>query len=236
VFALAMLVSLGMSDAAEAGKKKKDKGGDTPTEEMASEDGGKAAPEEAASEALTIEVTGIADIDNVFQKVVDPINNIQTARMKIDGLTANLSTALGLPEGTPFADALADLKTKAEGNIELAMNEQGMPSLKPGDAVPANVTTAVDALNAGIADATEAMKALSELPNQVKEVVAAAQAITPQTLISSGVKPLEAPKAVKKMGNNLKVVQKAPDEVKALADSMSGLIGELKGTFGKEEG
>ncbi len=228
MFALALLVSLGMSDIAHAKKDKKKKGGDETTEQPADDAGG----DEAAADEMTIEVTGVADVDSIFEKANAPIENIKTARMKFDSLSTNLTTALGLPAGTPFKDALADLKTKAEGKLELAMDEKGVPSLKPGDGVPENVSTAVDAVNNGISDVMMAVEALAEVPNQVKEVVAAAQSFNPQSLISSGVKPLEAPKVMKKVMGNLNVLGKAPDEVKMLGESVAGLKDDLQASFG----
>ena len=222
VYALAMFVGFGLlADAAEAKKPKP-----APAETT---EAGEAAP---AEDELVIKTTGIADIDALFEKANAPIASIKTARTAIDSLGTNLTTALGLPAGTPFKDALADLKTKAEGKITVAMNEQGMPELKPSDAVPANVQAGIDAVNGGITDVQTAAAALVEIPNQMKELIAQAQSFNPKSLMSAGVKPTEAPKIMKTIMGNINVLTKAPEEVKLLGDAVTGLKADIQAAFG----
>lgn len=223
--ALALVVSLSFSDDAFAGKKKK--GGDatdTKTEEPAEKGAGPVA-------AFEIGLTNIADVDNVFQQAIDPLNNLRNTRNAINSLNTNLITALGLTEGTPVKDALADLKTKANGAITLAMDEKGMPKLTPADAAPENVTNAVNALNQGVADVMAAVENLAQLPSQMKEVAAAAGAISPDSLIKSGVKPLEAPKMMKTVSSNIKMLGEAPNELAAIKTELEALINDIKSTF-----
>lgn len=224
-FALALLVSFTMVDSAEAKKPKKvDEA--TPAQVENATDVG---PTSAGP--LEVSMTGIADVDAIFQKAIDPLNNLKAANNALANLNTNLVTALGLPAGTPIADAIADLKTKAEGKITLAMNEKGMPALSPSDAVPANVQKAIDAVNDGVSQAQIAGEKLTELPSQVKEVVAAAMGITPQTLMASGVKPMEAPKQMKTIQSNLKMLGTAPDQAKAFTDQLTSTVSTLKSTF-----
>jgi hypothetical protein len=226
--ALAMVVALSLSSDALAKKPKKDKNV-TPADTEQPADA--KAPAEAAP-ALEIQTTGIADVDNVFQQAVDPLNNLRNARNALDSLNTNLVTVLGLPAGTPIADALNDLKAKAEGKITMAIDEKGMPKLSPSDAVPENVSNAINAVNQGVTDVMTAVESLAQLPSQMKEIAAAATAISPDSLISSGVKPLEAPKLMKTVNGNIKVVGEAPNELTALKASLESTIGTLKSTFG----
>jgi hypothetical protein len=225
--AVAMVVALSLSNDALAKKPKKDKNAPTDTTEQPAD--GK-APEAAAT--LEIQTTGIADVDNVFQQAVDPLNNLRNARNSLNSLNTNLATVLGLPAGTPIADALNDLKAKAEGKITMAIDEKGLPKLTPGDAVPQNVTDAINAVNQGVSDVMTAVENLAQLPSQMKEVAAAATAISPDSLISSGVKPLEAPKLMKTVNSNIKLLGEAPNELVELKASLESTIGTLKSTFG----
>jgi hypothetical protein len=225
--ALAMVVALSLSDAALAKKPKKNPD-NPPTTENPEKGGG----ETAAAPALEITNTGVADVDNVFQQAIDPLNNLRNARNSINSLNTNLTKALGLADGTPIADAHNDLKTKAEGKITMAIDEKGLPKLTPGDAVPQNVTDAINAVNQGITDVTTVIESLSQLPAQMKEIAAAAAAISPDSLINSGVKPLEAPKLMKTVNNNIKVVGEAPNELTALKTALEGTLTSIKSTFG----
>ncbi len=243
IFTLALFVTLGMSDIAEAkkDKKKKKKGGEETTEQMTeatdSEGSGEEMTEEAAeeeAEELVIEMTGVADIDDIFTKANAPIESLRDARMKIENISPSLIQALGLTEGTPFSDALSDLMEKAEGKINLAISEQGVPSLEPSDAVPENVSSAIDAVNQGVSDATAAIAELSEIPAQIQEVIAAAQSFNPKSLIDSGVKPLEAPKLMKTIASNLKVLGQVKDEPEAVVSAMTQLTDDLKSAFSSE--
>lgn len=221
--ALALVVALSFSDDAFAGKKKKGTDAtDTTTTEKTD-----AAP----AAAFEIGLTNIADIDAIFQKAIDPLNNLRDTRNALNSLNANFTKALGLADGTPFKDAIADLKTKANGAVTMAMDEKGMPKLTPSDAAPQNVTDAVNALNQGLSDVMTAVEKLTELPTQMKEVAAAAASLSPDSLIKSGVKPLEAPKMMKTVTGNIKMLGEAPNELIAIKDALAATIEDLKSGF-----
>ncbi len=205
VFAIAMLVSVGMVSDAEAGKKKNDK----------------PAKEEKALE-LNLDC-GIESVDALFKKAAAPMDKLANAETKLDAVPASLNTALGLGEGTPLADALAELKTKAEGKVAIGMEEGGVPKLSLEDGVPDDVKAAVDGLNLSLSEAVAAVMALTEVPAQVQEVITAAEAFDP-----TSIKPVTAvPKATKAIGGNLKVLGGAPDQVKALGESLDNIKKEL---------
>ncbi len=212
VFATALLVSFGMSVDAEAGKKNKGE----MTEASAD-----------AAEELVIEETGIADVDAIFTKADAPLENIKGARMSIDALTANVNESMGIAADAPFKEAIASLMEKANGKLEVAMNDQGVPSVTAADAVPDNVQASIDAVNDGFANVSTAVMKLKNLPTQVQAVIDEAKSLNAESLTNSGVKPLEAPKVLKKINNNAKVLSKVTDEAKALETSLTTLKKEL---------
>jgi hypothetical protein len=224
--ALALAVSLAVSVDAEAKKDKKKKGGDDVTTEQVAEESASAEPM-----ALTIETTGIADVDNIFTAAVAPLETIAKTREALDNVGTNLTSVLGLAEGTPLSDALNDLVAKAEGKINVAVGEQGMPKLEPGDAVPENVQQAIDAVNNSVNEVATAAAGLAELPAQFQQVAAAAASINPKSLTSSGVKATEIPKTMKKITGNLKVVSSAPGQVEALVKSVDDFKNTLTSAF-----
>jgi hypothetical protein len=111
MFGLALIASFAMIDSADAKKPKK---GEEPVAEETK------APEEPMS--LEIQTTGVADVDNLFGKAVEPLKTLRGANESLSKMNTDLAAALGLAEGTPFADALNDLKTKAEGKIKISTN------------------------------------------------------------------------------------------------------------------
>lgn len=220
-FGLALFTSLAIVDTADAKKPKKDETTEAPAEEKAA----------AEPMSLEIQTTGVADVDNLFGKAVDPLKTLRGAHESIDKMNTDLTSALGLAEGTPFADALADLKTKAEGKINVAVAEGGMPKLAASDAVPANVQASIDAINNGVAEANRMVGELSGLPDQMKEIAAAAAAISPKTLMSSGVKATEAPKIMKAITTNVKIVGSAPAELTGLTVALTNVTTTITSTF-----
>ena len=216
-FALAMFVSFAVANTADAKKPK-------PTETEATADA--AAP-------LTITTTGIAAVDGVFTPAGEILGTISGTKTALDNVSKNLTTALGLADGTPLKDALASLKEKAAGKLTVAMNEQGMPELKPSDALPEDVQKALDGFNASIGEISALVPKLAEIPQKAQEVVAAAQALVanPSSLASSGVKPTEIPKVVKAVKNNITVLGKLPTEAGALTTSLKDLATSVQGAF-----
>lgn len=225
---IAFMVALGYVDNAEAAKPKKGKGAQTSA--PAGEEKGKGKAE-AGPEKLELAETGVSDLDAFFAKAKTPVDSIVDADTKVIGVRTTLATALGLPEGTPFADALADLKTKADGKLTVAMNDKGVPTLSPTDAMPENVQAAVDSLNASLDEAGEAVSALSALPDQFK-ALSDEGAELPGKMPSMGIKPLDIPKHTKTVKGNLDTLSKAPGKIKDLADSFSALTGDITSTFG----
>lgn len=189
----------------------------------------------AASDEVKLEIkdTGIKTVDETFAKAKAPVESVMKARSEIDNLQKNLITALGLTEGTPFADALADLKTKAAGKITAGIDAKGMPELKPGDAVPANVQTAIDAVNNGFAAAGAAVAALSELPAQFQAIAADAQKYGDPAVLKdlAADNPAAMLKAPKTIAGNVSTLSKAPEEIKALAHSLDALRHAVSTSF-----
>lgn len=208
VIALAALVALGVSNEAEAGKKK-DKSADT--EEASSSDG------------IEIVETGLAQVDEFFAKAKAPIDTITNTKNALARINTDLNTALGLATGTPIEDAIADLKAKAEGKIAVA-TDGAMPKLSVEDGVPENVKTGVDAVNSGIDELVGLIGGLQELPTQIAALIQEGQQFSdPNTLKGMASNPVVATKAVPKVGKNLKALGDAKGEVEALISSIDSL-------------
>ncbi len=180
---------------------------------------------QAAPAPLAMKETGIAKIDETFAKAKAPLDTISKVRTEVDGLTANVASALGLTAGAPIADALADLKAKAAGKLTLAM-DGGKPKVSAADGVPDNVKAAIDALNAGIDNVKNAVAALSEVPAQLTAVADDAKQYSDPAVLQGlvGDNPAAVMKAPKAIAQNLETLTKAPEEAKAVALSADNLI------------
>ncbi len=213
-------LSLAWSDAAHAGKK---------SEPAA--DAGAAAP---TADMYAMEPTGIAELDTFFARAQAPLDTLAAARTSIYQVNTSLVSALGLKEGTPFKDALADLQAKGGDGISVALNG-AMPSLKASDAAPANVVAAVDATNAAFAAAGAAGAALvgiAGLPEQFAALIDEGKTFAdPAKLKSMVSNPTQLPKATSKTGKNLSTLAKAKDEPAALKTSMETLVSDTMGAF-----
>jgi hypothetical protein len=217
VAALAAL-SLSWSDAAHAGKK---------SEPAA--DAGAAT----TAEAYKMEVTGIAELDSFFSKAQAPLDTLLNARMAIDGVNSALGTSLGLKEGTPLKDALAELKTKAGDSITVAM-DGAMPKLTVADAAPADVKAAVEATNTAFKNAATAVAGLAELPAQFEALITEAKGFSdPAKLKGMVSNPTQLPKAVSKVGKNISTLGKAKDEPAALKASVETVVTDTMAAFKK---
>lgn len=184
------------------------------------------------SEMVSIELTENAEADSkLFQPAMDLHNTLNDIETKLkDGNTAFL-TALGVTEGTPFADALADLKAQAGGALTVEMD--GMTpkvGLKTDADVPENVQSAVASLQSFVSVHIEAMEAAKQLPTQAQELVAAAQSIDPTALATEAASnPMQIPKVVKTINNNLKAIKTTPERVTNVTSTLATNVDAIKG-------
>jgi hypothetical protein len=190
----------------------------------------------AKSDTLAIETTGVATFDSVFGKAGSMLTSIVTARTNIDTANKNLTTALGLKDGTPLKDAIADLKTKAAGKIKVAMNGT-TPKLEATDAVPDNVKKGIDAVN-GLIDATgSATTAMGQVIKDSPALVAEVKAFADVAKVTSDIKaagitnPIDLGKILKKVANDVKVISSIPGEAQKLVDSGVETFNTVKGGF-----
>ncbi len=180
----------------------------------------------AAAPPLVMQKSGVADIDQVFMKADAPLATLTGVREQMTLMKNNVNSALGLSAGTPFSDALADLQTKAEGKVNLAVSERGIPHLEAEEGVPENVDAAADAVNHGMDNLRDAMVQLSEIPGQLEEAYAAASAVDP-----TKVEATKVPKVTKVTNHNMKVLAQAQDEAQAVKVELDAMKTSIETTF-----
>jgi len=196
---------------------------------------GKKDTEEAADgeEAFDIvmEETGSASLDAVFKKSETPLETIATINADVKAVNTGLVTALGLKDGTPFADALADLQSKAEGKINVAFEDNKMPKFEAAEGCPENVKTSIDALNSSFGKLGDAGDKLVTAGTQLGEAAGEAANLVskPKDL---GLKATQIPKATSKANKNIKKLKSGIELTKSLAEEVGTLAKDVRSSFG----
>jgi hypothetical protein len=193
----------------------------------------------SGSNATDIELTGIDSFDNVFREARDLDERFDSAKAALDSGRATLNSALGLAEGTPFADAIADLQAKAQGKLQVAVDEGGGLSLQASDAVPANVQAAVDSLNATLSSYKTAVSDLTGAKDDITSLVNATKSFPSQ--LQSDFKSLdlslnEVPGKLQTVRDNVRIIGNMPERVDRLGGAMQENIAVVTGTFGGGRG
>lgn len=191
------------------------------------------------STVTDIELTGITSFDNVFREARDLDERVDSAKAALDSGRSTLNAALGLAEGTPFADAVADLKAKAEGKLQVVVEEGGGLSLQASDAVPANVQAAIDSLNATLTSYKTAVADLAGAKEDVTALVEATKDFPSQIqsdFKSLDIKLTELPGKLETVRDNVRIIGNMPERVDKLGGAMQDNIEVLTGTFGGGKG
>jgi division protein CdvB (Snf7/Vps24/ESCRT-III family) len=179
---------------------------------------------------LVIEDTGVAKVDSFYDKVETIIGKLQSAQTDMDESNAKLAEALGLAEGTPVADALADLQAKAEGKISLVL-EGTKPTLTAEEGCPENVKNAINATNDMATKLTAAATTLKEVAGEVAPLLGEAKDM-PAAIAESDLGLKDKATATKTAASNLKTTKQIPEEANTLAGKCNETLELIKSTFG----
>lgn len=118
-------------------------------------------------------LTGLPAFDSVFKRVGEIDRRLSASEGQLRSGKSNLNSALDLKRGTPISDGIAELRSRAEGKVSIAVDKRAMPKLTVDEAVPSNVQSAIDAVNAmtgNFATSLVELRALApEIDGLVKE-------------------------------------------------------------------
>lgn len=183
-------------------------------------------------EPLEIKETKVASFDDVFSQVGEIKTDLDTVQKDLAAASDKIASAMGMAQGTPVADALADLKEKGKDHIKLTMAGD-KPSLTVDDAAPENVKAAVTATNGAVVLWVDSAKTLAGLVDKSKAVAEAASALPPQ--VPDAAKELAPPDALKfpkLVKNNVTATMQTKDQVGAVAEALKTNLETVK-SFGK---
>ena len=190
-----------------------------------------AAPAHADDDMLLIEVTEVASIDEVFSPISEIHTKLGEAQTELDGIEANVRTALDIAEDAPLETALNDLVAQGGDAISFSMDGT-TPQISTSPEAPENIVTAVTALQTAFSDLQALIAELQTLKDDATAAVSAAQALDPRSLVGdirdSGQK---VGKTLKRIKNNTQATGQTPDHVSTTIDSTTSLMSTLTSPF-----
>jgi len=180
----------------------------------------------SGSTQTDIELTGIDSFDSIFTQAHDVDERLDSARQAMKDGRSNLNSALGLSSGTPFSDALTDLRDRAQGKLQLVTSGGGL-SLTTSDAVPSNVQAAIDSLNSTLSNYQTAISDLAGIKDDATSLASAGKDFPSK--LQSDFKNLdlswnEVPTKLETVRNNVRIMGKMPTRIDKLTTSMRSNI------------
>ena len=133
---------------------------------------GEKAPAAEEKALPKIEKSGIAEFDTVFMKARAIHDTLDAEDKTLTGARTNVNSVLGVATDAPLATAFADLKTKANGKLKIALKGT-VPRLEASDALPDNAQKGLDAANSLVDAAVHAIASGKELEPEAKALAAA---------------------------------------------------------------
>jgi len=213
---LMLLAGLLLAPAADAKKDKSESAEETSLE---------------VPDAPTIEDTGVPAFDEVFAEVRGIHDSLDEARTRLSAANSGVIMALKLPADTPLPDALSELKSKAAGNINISMSG-AVPELSPADAVPEDVSTAIDAVNTAIQEVAQAQDALAALPDQtaalIEKVTAFRTQLNPTLMVESGLERSEMPRIASATKKNVEATVATQARIVAVGEELARFMDTMK--------
>ncbi|MCB9685759.1 MAG: hypothetical protein H6735_12025 [Alphaproteobacteria bacterium] len=118
-----------------------------------------------------VQETGIEAFDAVFARVGEIDAQLTSTESELRTGKRNLNTALDLQRGTPLTDGIAELQKRAEGKLQVTMAKGNVPKLSATDAIPSNVQSAVDAVNALSLNMTTSLTDMESLVPEIQGLI-----------------------------------------------------------------
>ena len=184
---------------------------------------------------LNIKATGIKTLDDFFGQAAKIDKKLDKAqRERRTGRTA-IAAAVGLEKKATLPAAITELKAKAKGKVKLSMI-QGVPQLKPKDAMPSDVNAGIEAVNTALASYAQAVKSLAGTPKAAAALVSKAQQMPAKLKEEfSNFNPLQLPaqiRGLKALRNNLRVTSSLPKRTVTVVKGINTDIKMIVETFG----
>ncbi len=210
-----LCMALGAPLAAHAKKGKKDKKG----------------------KQASVELVGLKSLDETFKQLRKLDNKVSSAEKETGKSQRNLNKALGIKNDAPVKKALEDLENKAKGKIGLTMDGK-KPKLQATDAVPQNVSDAIDAVNKMTSSFTKSLDDLAGAKKEAEKLAKKAQKM-PASVKDEFKKDsgsfialiFKLPKTMGAVKGNVQVALSLPGRTTKVVGQMTGILGTVTSTF-----
>ncbi|MCA9490146.1 MAG: hypothetical protein KC621_09485 [Myxococcales bacterium] len=118
-----------------------------------------------------VQETGIEAFDSVFARVGEIDAQLTSTETELRTGKRNLNSALDLQRGTPLTDGITELQKRAEGKLQVTLTKGNVPTLSATDAIPTNVQSAVDAVNALSLNMTTSLTGMQSLVPEIQGLI-----------------------------------------------------------------
>lgn len=180
--------------------------------------------------APTIEKTGIPEMDEVFTKARAIQDTVAAQTTELCNARGNVNTALGVATDAPVKTALEDLKMKASGKLQVAL-DGAVPKIVPAEDAPENVKAGAEAVNKLIGASTEAAKQTIGLVPEAQALAKTAAGF-PMKVPTIKVDGVDIPTAIKVVGEDVKAMKQLPNQIQGLTGEMEKLYNDVKSILG----
>ena len=136
-----------------------------------------------AGNKASIQGLDITSLDEIFSDASDIETTLNRAKKKRKKARQNVNEILGLSPKASFTDSLAELKSRGDGKITVAMSGS-MPTLQATDAVPSDVRSAISAVNSAVESYATMLTNLRDVPTESKQIARKAKKLNVSDLRS----------------------------------------------------
>ena len=187
-----------------------------------------------------IELTGIAAFDQVFARVGEIDQRLAASELELRTGKGNLNEALDLKRGTPITNGIAELQNRAGNKLSVAVNKQAVPKLTADDAVPSDVRSAMDAVNAMTGNFSTSLTELHALGPEIDGLVKEAKKM-PSRLkdeFDGGAldKLFTLPKVSKALTHDIGITTGLADRTESLTTRMTEVMTVVRTEFAPAQG
>lgn len=188
----------------------------------------------AKAKTSQVELTGNHSLDAVFKQLKTLDQAVTGAEHSRSSGKHNMTTAMGLPKDAKMTAVAKHLKVSGGGKVKVAVTD-GVPQLKPSDALPEKLKAEIEAVNLALHDYTAAIKGVAHIPKESAKLVKKTKVFPDQIKKELKSNPLEAITVLKSLGavkDNIKVAAQLPKRSVTVSKQLNADIKLIVTAFG----
>ncbi len=181
---------------------------------------------------------GIAALDSFFARVQVILDRVYTTEDALVSARNALITAVGVAEGVTLDVALAEAVKSAQGALQLSL-AGGKPTITVKPGTPPQAAAIGNAINGMVAATGKIATELPKLQGDAMALVEEAKSIpakVPSMAADMGASPLQIPKMLGAVKDNVGTTLAVPGEIKGLIEEGVNTLNLVKTAFGGAPG